>query len=251
MTDVEEQLSGSRWTNDLSQSSFDPCQGLIKHLPYGWLCIVLRDWSQGIDIHFSHLTLPYLSHSERVSVFENILGKAWKERKYAVRKMVCSASAVWARWLVPINRNYLFGLCFIYLWVWRSYGESAGPSPAMLLPRDRRDSLLLGNFASEPNVSHLRFSPPNFGPKVSMLASKKPPLSVWRVWKAPAQGWDLNGVNRPLERSLCPSEGPGYLVTISNFNNLVKCLQSCGVKLCLVCQLNCLLLARMGREGTL
>ena len=88
---------------------------------YGWLHVALKHWSQGIDIWFSHLTLHCLSHGERVSAFENILGKAWEERKSAVIKVVHSAGAVWVRWLVPSSRNYLFGLYWhvVLMQLWR------------------------------------------------------------------------------------------------------------------------------------
>lgn len=52
------------------KGSFDLCQGHIKHLLFFWLA----GQTGHVDIRFSHLILHYLSHSERVSVSENVLG---------------------------------------------------------------------------------------------------------------------------------------------------------------------------------
>lgn len=69
------------------KGNFDPCHGCIKDLLSFWLA----GETGHVDKCFSHLILHYLSHSERVSVFENVLswegvnGLSWEERKYTER----------------------------------------------------------------------------------------------------------------------------------------------------------------------
>lgn len=105
ITDLEEQFPGSRWTDDLTQGSFDPCQGLIKHLISLQLtvCSVETHWSQGFDVSFSWFTLHWaiISFSLGKHIGESLRGKG-----IHIQKLILSAGVVWAKWLVPINRNY-------------------------------------------------------------------------------------------------------------------------------------------------